>query len=132
MAVRLSRRKITSYIAKQIVAGVPVAELATALAGFLIENKRTNETDLVVRDIEYELSSRGIVLAEITTAFKLSQETSKTIEAYITSQTNADSVRLTHVIDPRVLGGLRIDLPGRQLDSTIARRLSLLRTNDKK
>lgn len=132
MAVRLSRRKITSYVAQQLVAGVETNQLVLQLAAFLIDNRRTNELGLIVRDIEYELKKRGIVTAKITSAFDLTAATHSAVTKLIEAKTGAHQVQLRQFIDPSVLGGVKIDLPGLQLDATIARRLTLLRTNYKK
>jgi F-type H+-transporting ATPase subunit delta len=132
MAARLSRRKITSYLAEQMVAGTPVGQLVLQLAAYLIETKRTSEVGLIVRDIEYELSSRGIVLAQVTSALDLTTATEAAVTKLIKDTTGASKVNLRKFIDPEVLGGVKIDLPGLQLDTTIARRLTTLRTNYKK
>lgn len=132
MGARLSRRKITSYLAEQMVAGTPVDQLVLQLAAYLIETKRTSEVGLIVRDIEYELSSRGIVLAQVTSALDLTTATETAVTKLIKDTTGASKVNLRKFIDPEVLGGVRIDLPGLQLDTTIARRLTTLRTNYKK
>lgn len=132
MAIRLSRRKITGYIADQLAAGYETKKLVRALAAFLIDNRRTKELDLIVRDIEYELKKRGIVLASVTSAFDLATVTQEAIKKLIKSQTNAKVIELKQFVDPTVLGGIKIDLPGLQMDSTVAYRLTTLRTNLKK
>lgn len=132
MAIRLSRRKITSYIAQQLVSGGEAQQLILQLAAFLIDNKRTNELGLIVRDIEYELTKQGVVLARLTSAFDLSEATSRAVTELITAKTGAHQVQLHQFINPQVLGGIKIDLPGLQLDATIARRLTTYRTNYKK
>lgn len=132
MALRLSRRKITSHIAEQLVAGVDADKLVVQLAALLIDTKRTNEVGLIVRDVEYELTKRGVVLAQVTSVFDLTEATNKAVVKLITDKTGAHQVHLRHVLDPDVLGGIKVDLPGLQLDTTIARRLTTLRTNYKK
>lgn len=132
MAIRLSRRKITSYIADQLAAGYQAKKLIRELAAFLVDNRRTKELDLIVRDIEYELKKRGIVLARVTSAFDLATATQQAIKKLIKSQTNAKVIELKQFVDPTVLGGVKIDLPGLQMDGTVAYRLTTLRTNLKK
>lgn len=132
MAIRLSRRKITNYIAGEIAAGKDVKLLVRQLAAFLIDNRRTKEVDLIVRDIEYGLKNQGIVLARVTSAFDLATATQTAITKLIKEQTNARTIELRQFIDPKVLGGVKIDLPGLQMDTTIARRLTIYRTNVKK
>lgn len=131
MAIRVSRRKISNYIADQLVQGHETKKLILELAAFLIDTRRTKELELVVRDIEYELTNRGIVLAWVTSAHDLTTVTKAAISKLIKEQTSAKEVELRESIDPSLLGGVKIDLPGQQLDMTISRRLTLLRTNVK-
>lgn len=129
MAIRISRRKITVYIADQLAKGGDEKKVLQELAAFLIDNKRTNELDLIVRDIEYQLLLRGIVLAHVTSAFELASETRAAITKMIKDKTDAKTIELQQLIEPNLLGGIRLDLPGMQLDNTISRRLTTLRTN---
>ncbi|TAL15054.1 hypothetical protein EPN95_00930 [Patescibacteria group bacterium] len=131
MAIRVSRRKISNYIADQIAAGHEGKKLIQELAAFLIDTRRVKELELVVRDIEYELTSRGIVLAWVSSAHDLTSATKIAITKLIKDRTDAKNVELQELIDPALLGGIKIDLPGQQLDMTIARRLTQLRTNVK-
>lgn len=131
MATRLSRRKITSYIAGLLVDGKDQSVAVSQLAAYLIESGRTKEVELIVRDIEYELFERGVVVARVTTAFDLSEATRTAINTMIASK-KTDKIHIMHTKDPGVLGGIKIDIPGRQLDSTIIRKLTTLRTNYKK
>jgi len=132
MAVRLSRRKIAEYIASQVADGGSIKELASSLAAFLVDTRRTTEIELIIRDIQFQLAERGVVLASVVSADALSAATRTAIIDMVKEQTAAKTVELNQFIDPAVLGGVRIDIPGRQLDATIFRRLSLLTTNNKK
>jgi F0F1-type ATP synthase delta subunit len=130
MAVRLSRRKITEYIADSLVAGASEKDIVTSLAAYLIDSRRTSEIELIIRDLDYQLSVRGIVLANVSSAYTLSEETKKAIIAMLKDATGATSIELEEHVTPAVLGGVRIDIPGSQIDGTIARRLNLLTTNN--
>lgn len=131
MSVRLSRRKITNYIADQLVNGCNEKELVKQLASFLVNNKRVGELELVIRDVEYELKNRGIALARITSAFDLSASMKDAIIKLVKDETGAEHVQLSQFVDPSVLGGIKLDLPGQQFDGTIARKLLTLRTGNK-
>jgi len=132
MAIRLSRRKIAGYIADQVMAGVDTNDLVRSIAAFLMDSRRTNELTLVIRDIEYQLAERGVILASVISAHKLSADVKKSITDMVSSQTGARSVQLQQFVDPGVIGGFKVDLPGRQLDRTVAHKLTQLRTNYKK
>lgn len=131
MPAKLSRRKIATYIA-DVVSGGDSKQAVAQLAAYLIESGRVSELELIVRDIEYALSLRGIVVAKATTAYDLTTATRKAIEALVMTEHGAKTVHLRHFVDPSVIGGVRLDSPGKRLDRTIAHRLTTLKTNDRK
>lgn len=132
MPVKLSRRKITHHVAISLSTGNNSSQIITQLAGFLVDTGRTKELDIIVRDIEYSLAEQGIVSARAVTAFDLSVETRREIEAIINNRKKSHDIQLQHVVDPDVLGGVKLDIPGFRLDTTLAHKLSTLRTNYKK
>lgn len=132
MATRLSRRSIAGYVAEQLEAGVTAASVQKQVAAYLIESRRVNELDLLVRDIHYSLAERGIVAAKISSAFQLESTTKKAIEQFIKSETKAKTVITTEIVDRTLLGGVKIDIPDKQLDQTVLHTLTKLRTEFKK
>ena len=132
MAGRLSRRRIATYITDGLVGGTHKATLLEQLAAHLIETRRTNELGLIVRDIEYQLAEKGHLSATITSAYDLTAETKKAIESFVKDKTKATNVSLTTMIDPSVLGGVKISLPGREINQTVAHQLTVLKTRFKK
>lgn len=131
MTSRLSRRKISQYISNRLVDGCDKTDLVNRLAAFLVENHRTKELELVVKDIESELMNRGIVVARLTSAFDLLSDTKDVIANMIKRETGADNVQLSEFIDKKVLGGIKLEIPGMQYDNTIARKLLILKTSNK-
>jgi F-type H+-transporting ATPase subunit delta len=123
MALRLSRRKIAAYAADQLLAGSSSSKVLREVAAYLIETKRTRELELVVREIEDALAERGTVIANITSARPLSAS----LRAEIAGLIGGKSPQLRELIDPTVLGGVRIDMPGKRFDGTIRRQLTALR-----
>jgi len=132
MPAKLSRRKITEYIADVITSGGDSKEAVMQLAGYLMQSGRVGELELIVRDIEYALSLRGVVIARATTAFDLTTASKNAIEAMIAKEHDAKTVHLRHFVDPDVIGGVRLDSPGKRLDRTIAHQLATLKTNYRK
>lgn len=127
MAVRVSRRKIASYYADELLAGK--TDIATRLAALLLDTGRVRELDLIVRDIEDALETRGVVVADIASAHTLSQATQKDITAFLKKQSDAKEVHLRVNVDQALLGGVRINVPGRELDTTLRRKLTLLKAS---
>ena len=123
MNTKLSRRKIASYAAQQIVSGESVSQTVDAVAAYLIESGRIRETELVARAIEDELARRGHVVARVTTAEKLDL----TLDESIAKITSAKKVYVDTIVDPDVIGGVIIETPDKKLDASIRSKLNALR-----
>lgn len=132
MARKLSRRDLAQYAARQLTDGTPYKTIAMQLAAYLIESRRTNELSVIIRDIAAHLTDMGHVAGTLTSAHKLDAATVKAIEAYTKEKTGAKNVSLDTSIDESVLGGIKLELPGRELDTTITRQLTILKTRYKK
>lgn len=123
MAIRLSRRKMASYAADELLAGASAPEVLRELAAYLIDTGRTREVELLVRDIEGSLALRGSIVADVTSAHPLTD----TLRAEIAALVNGKALQLRESIDASLLGGVRIDMPGKRFDGTIYRKLAALR-----
>lgn len=123
MSLRLSRRKIASYAADKLIAGEKPKAVLKEVAAYLTDTRRTREQELLARDIEDALAERGVVVADVTSAHPLSSG----LRAEIAKLVGGRNVQLRESIDPSVLGGVRIDVPGKQFDGTIRRRLTQLK-----
>ena len=132
MPGRLSRRAMAEYIATGLIDGKSKNALLAQLAAYLVETRRTKELELIVRDIEFNLSEKGVVQTTITSAYDLTSETKKALEAFVKSETKASTITVTNIVEPTVLGGVKISIPGRELDQTVAHQLTVLKTRYKK
>jgi F0F1-type ATP synthase delta subunit len=125
MAIRLSRRKLAAYLADELVAGKK--DVPARLAAFLVDTKRMRELPLIIRDIEDALASRGIVVADIDSAHELDTATMKLLESFVKEQTSAKHVHFRTRVDETLLGGVRVNVPGQELDATLRRKLTNLK-----
>lgn len=123
MALRLSRRRIAAYVADKILDGRESQSVLREAAAYLIVTGRTREESLLVRDIETALAQRGVVVADVASAFALSSD----MKAHISELVGASEVEFRETLDPDLLGGIRIDIPGRRFDGTIRHKLTALR-----
>lgn len=130
MARRLSRRSLAGYVADQLVSGNK--DVIRQLAGYLIEARRTDEARLIVRDIQYLLAQRGTVVGTVTSAYALDAESLEAIIASVKHMTHATTVSLAQAVDPALIGGYRVSLPGRDIDHSVKQQLTVLRTRLKK
>jgi F0F1-type ATP synthase delta subunit len=132
MARKLSRRSLALYVAARLEKGTSQKEIARQLAAYLATTHRTKELSLIVRDIQFYLAEKGHIAGTVTSAHELSATTLALIEAFAKEKTGAEDVSLERLIDESVLGGIKLEIPGYELDTTIARQLTLLKTRYKK
>lgn len=122
MSERISRRKLADYAATRIERGDALEVVVQEVAAYLVETRRTREADLVARSIEDDLAARGIVVAHVTSARPLDSHTKGTIQRLL----HASTVHLTEEVDVSLIGGMRIEAPGKRLDATLTRTLTAL------
>lgn len=123
----ISRRKLAEYAASRLVKGDATADVLNELAAYLVDTGRVNETELVVRSIEDALLVRGTALVTVTSARTLSDEAKQSIESMVKHEyPQVEHVLLREMIDPSVLAGVKVSLPGTQLDTTAKTKLEKL------
>lgn len=127
MAQAISRRKLAAFVADGVTRGDDISDLLESLAAYLIDTRRTREADLVVRTIEDELEARGTTIATVVSARGLDADMRDAIGRLLDART----LEVREVIDPSVLGGVRVDTPSTRLDATIKHRLAVLRDRAK-
>ncbi len=120
---KLSRRKLALYVADRVKDGRVAPEVLREVGAYLLDTGRTREITLLARAIEDELAERGTVIATVTSATALDEA----LRNSVITQVGAKKVVLKEVVDPSVLGGVRIDMPGARLDATLSRKLTMLR-----
>lgn len=120
---KISRRKLARYAVDGVEAGRKLNDIVAELAAYLQDSRRQREADLVARAIEDELAARGTVIAHVTSAHALSASMKDAIKQLV----DAREIHINETVDPSVIGGVRIETPGRSLDATIKRKLLTLR-----
>jgi F-type H+-transporting ATPase subunit delta len=97
------------------------------LARLLIESNRVNEVAGVVEEFaDLADAAAGRVRAVVTTAIELPDEEKNELAQKL-SQRLGKQVSLRAQVDPRVLGGLKLQYGDRLIDATVATRLQQLR-----
>lgn len=128
MAVRVSRRKLSSYYVESLLAGKKSNRLSSMMAAFLVDNGRKKEVTQLVRDIEYRLGEKGVVLVRVTTASQLTEQARTEISNLVKKRTNASNIQFVEQFDASVIGGIKIEFNGTQIDRTIAKKLINLKS----
>ena len=129
VAAVLTNPTIATEQRETLVSGAPhlLDEKATNLARLLIESGRIRD----VAGIEEEFQrladeAAGRVRATVTTAVELDRAERDRVEKELSRRLGKD-VRLTVAVDPRVIGGLKLQYGDRVVDATVATRLQQLR-----
>lgn len=132
MARKISRRSLALHAATHLVNGKPQKEIALQLAAYLVSTRRTKELSSIIRDIQFYLADHGQLAGTITSAQELSASTITAIESFTKDITGAKNVSFDTLVDESLIGGVKIQLPGYELDTTVARQLTILKTRYKK
>lgn len=110
-----------------IVAGDGLTAEAVNLARLLIESDRVGEIGGVVEEFETLADqAAGRVRATVTTAVALEEQERDRVGRELSKRLGKD-VRMSVVVDPRILGGLKLQYGDRIVDASIATRLQQLR-----
>lgn len=123
----LSRRKLAGNIAARLAGGESQKTVLKELAAFLIDTGRKKEAGLIVRDVEAMLVDAGTAVGTVVSARPLNGDSLKTIESFIKqSNSRIKNVVLREQVDESLIGGVRIELPGKQLDASVKAKLEKL------
>lgn len=96
--------------------------VARAVASYLIAERRSSELDAIMRLVRTIREQNGVHEVTATSAFALSTHAKREI----ISQSGGKNVILNEVIDPDVIGGVRVETSDTQLDLTVRNRLQHL------
>lgn len=121
---KLSRRKLAINAAARLSGGEQKKTVLRDLAAYLIDSGRKAEATLIVRDVEAMLMNNGTAIGTVTSARPLSASALKTVESFVkASDSNVKQVVLRELVDESLIGGMRLELPGRVLDGTVKAKL---------
>ncbi len=127
MAATLSRRKLAGNAAARLSSGESKKTVLQELAAYLVDTNRKKEATLIVRDIEAMLVDAGTAIGTVISARPLSSTALQVIESFIKQQnTLVKNVVLREQVDETLIGGIRLELPGHQLDASVKAKLEQL------
>lgn len=129
VAAVLSNPTIATEQRESFVTGSPhlLDQEATNLARLLIESGRIHEAVEIEEEFQRMADeAAGRVRATVTTAIELEPDDRERVARELSKRLEKD-VRLQVVVDPRILGGLRLQYGDRVVDASVASRLQQLR-----
>lgn len=125
--MKVSRRVLARYIAKELQSGSNRKVVVESLAAYLVMNRQVNDLDLIVADIQKNLATFGYVHATVTAAHTLDDTLRQEVIDYVKRIENATAVIVEENIDKAVLGGVIIETPSRRFDASVITKLKRLK-----
>lgn len=124
----ISRRKVAEYAAKKVADGGNVRQLAREIAAWLSETKNLRAEENLLRAIEAEIFAKySHLVAEVTSARKLTENEREKIVAQLKSEMDAKTVELVEKTDENLLGGVKIRTANAEMDGSLSGKLKRLR-----
>jgi F0F1-type ATP synthase delta subunit len=119
------RHKVADTIAQKTLDKGITADYAKEIAAYLLAENRVGELESVLRDVQAEWAEAGFVEVIARSAHPLTASIRDEIAAQVTKlYPNAKRVSITEVEDIETIGGVRLQLPGKQLDMSIETKLN--------
>lgn len=103
------------------------AKLAKTIARYLVESRQVSEVDGLIRDIVKLREQQGIIEVVVTSAFPINQSLRRDIRSLISKKYHDAQVIISEVIDPSVIGGIKLETSEQQLDETVQAKLKSLK-----
>lgn len=118
-----SRQQLAEAILK-LSSKVSEKKLTETIAAYLVESRRTGELDAIMREVA-RLREKQDDVTEVTatSAFKLNDGARKAIKSLM----GRKQLIINEVVDPELLGGVRLETSEELLDLTVRNRLNQLK-----
>lgn len=117
----MPRHTVANVLAeKSFDSGVNMQSLARSVAAYLLETGRTGELSSLLRDVQQIRAENGIIEVTAISASGLSEASRRDIEAKIKQlMPKAQTVIISEQRDPKIVAGVRLELPHQQLDLSV-------------
>ena len=123
--MKTPRRHIARIISAKTLKSGMTKKLANEIAAYLLAERRVNELDSVMRDVQSDWAEAGIVEVTATSAHDLpaaakSEITKRSKQIY----PSASKIIITEAREPEVIGGVQLSWPNQQLDFSIVAKIN--------
>ncbi|HSX28866.1 MAG TPA: F0F1 ATP synthase subunit delta [Candidatus Saccharimonadales bacterium] len=128
MIQKISRRSLAKVVAARLADPKENKErLARSLAAYLLDRKMTDQVEMLVGDVAYELSQDHVHLfATVTSARELSEALLIRVRDLLQRTYDIKAVELATEIDPTLVGGMKVQTPDAALDLSVRAKLRRL------
>jgi len=122
------RTDLAAIIAERTMHMTNHDDITRAVAAYLLEEGRTEDVSSLMRDVAQCRAKYGIVEATVVSAYELSPSALHEVKDALKSEyPNAKSFVINKQIDPSLVGGLRIEMAGEELDLSVRAKLNTLK-----
>lgn len=123
--MKTSRTTISKTIADRTLKDVDTKQLSQEVAAYLLKERRVNELDSVLRDVQADRAEAGYVEVIASSAHSLDAKTRADITKLVKAiYPSAKQIIVSEVHDPSVIGGVRLSLANQQLDLSVEAKLN--------
>ena len=120
----ISRRQLAAAVAGQLEKGRPLDVVVRSLAAYLIAERRVQELDSLLRDVELLRSEAGRLEVTVASRRPLAADVRAAIERFVRRDSQQSApVIINEIIDPELIGGIRMETVDRQLDLSVRGKL---------
>jgi len=92
-------------------------------AAWLLSSGKARQVSYLAKDVARIIAESDYLYAVVTTARPLTPASKDGIEAYLTNVTGAKTIEINEVVNPLIIGGVRIETPTAILDGTVHSKL---------
>jgi F0F1-type ATP synthase delta subunit len=123
--MKAPRTRLAQFIADKTLRSGASKRFSREIAAYLLTEQRTGELDSILRDVQHDWAEAGVVEVIASSAHPMTVR----IRSDITREVKrvypkARSVVITEQYDPEIIGGVRLNLPDRQLDLSVEAKLN--------
>jgi F0F1-type ATP synthase delta subunit len=119
------RTKLARLIAERTLRQGVSKQFAKEIAAYLLSERRVNELDSVLRDVQADWAEAGQVEVTARSAHDLTPCVKSDVAKQLKPvHPGAKHIIVTEVHDPAVIGGVQLNLADRQLDLSIRSKLA--------
>jgi F0F1-type ATP synthase delta subunit len=123
--MKTSISQLAKIISEQTKGGSLPKNYDLEIAAYLLDEGRTGDLSSLLRSVQEDWAEAGLVEANVYSAFKLSSKTLKDIEIEVKKiYPRSKKIRLIEILDPKLIGGVRVSTANNQMDLSISTKLS--------
>ncbi len=119
--MKTSRVELAKIISDKIDGGIAPSKLAKEIAAYLLEERRINELNSLIRDVIKYRAGKGFKEIDVVSAHEITKAIEIEIKKYAGSiDKNTKSVVLNSKINKSLIGGLKLEInASKLLDLTV-------------